>query len=102
MPSYRDQADLAVLVDFNERSRIKLLDYALTINDESVGGIGEPTEAEHALRLALARRIVNNPMGYGEILAYALVADGTLTSISDDADILTQITTLFTTIATLA
>lgn len=99
---YEDQAPLATTAAFVDRVRIALLNYSITVESEDVGGEGEPTEAEHALRLALARRIVNNPMGYGEILVYALVADGQLVTASTDANIDTQIGLLYTTLATLS
>lgn len=99
---YADQAALVVTSAFVQRTRIALLKYAIDVESEAYGGVGEPTEAEHALRLAFARRIVNNPMGYGEILIFALVADGQLIDSSTDGNIDTQIGALFTTLATLS
>jgi hypothetical protein len=99
---YEDQSTLATTTAFVDRVRIALLNYSIAVESEDVDGEGEPTTAEHALRLALARRIVNNPMGYGEILIYSLVADGQLTGASTDANIDTQIGLLYTTLATLS
>lgn len=97
---YADQAALAASSTFVDKIKMALVLYSLDVPDEDVGGEGEPTEAEHALRLVLARKIIENPSS-AEIWVYALVADGTLTSESTDANIDTQIGLLFTTIASL-
>lgn len=100
---YEDMATLATTTTFVSRVRIALLHYSITtVESETYGGVGEPTEAEHVLRVALARRIVNDPMGYGETLVYPLVADGQLNSGSIDSEIDTQIGALYTTLAALA
>lgn len=98
---YADQATTAVTAAYVARLRMALLKYALAIPGEDVDGEGEPTSAEHAQRLVLARGIINNPMGYGEVLTYSLLADGVLVAASTDADMDTQIGLLFTTMASL-
>jgi hypothetical protein len=100
-PVYADQATTATTPAYVARMRMALLNYALTVPGEDVDGEGEPTTAEHALRLVLARGIISNPMGYGEVLAYSLLADGVLVALSTDGDMDTQIGLLFTTLASL-
>lgn len=95
-----DQAALAVTASFVDRMRMCLVDYSINvladvINDSPI------TTSSHALRLALARRILSNPMGYGEIIAFSLVADGTLTDASTDTNITTQVGLLYTKLAEL-
>ena len=97
--AYATQAALAIDSTLLSKLKIALQIYALSVIGEAVGGVGEPTEEEHGLRLTLARAIIANPMGEAERLAWAIVADATLSSGSSDADISTQIGAVYNKLA---
>ena len=97
--SFVTAAALAADSTFLDKMCIALAEYALSVYGESVGGEGQPTTEEHTARLALAARIIDNPEYMAKRLAVALVADETLTSESSDANLTTQIGTLYNKLA---
>lgn len=90
--TYADQAVLAADAAFISRVRIAIVQYA--INDVSVES--DATNF-HTQRVALAKRVVQNPELWSKIIAVGVVADMSFTSTVSDGAIFSRVTFIWNT-----
>lgn len=80
-------AALAVDPDFVARVQVAVVKAARDIIGEAFGGEGQPTAAQHAMRVTWASHVLNNPRHNAELMAWGVAAGGVITAESIDGDI---------------
>jgi len=91
--AYSDQFELSQNPDFVKRLRIIIVKVAIDVQAEATDVLQVPvgvtyTKQElHDLRAKLAYKVLSNPVGYAELMAYGVSANVVVSAESTDGDL---------------
>ncbi len=88
-------ATLANNDDFIKRVRVLGCKAAVAVSSEPYGGEGQPTAAQHNLRISYANRFLLNSEAQAILLAWGVVSGGVITAESSDSDVEFTINSIF-------
>lgn len=93
--AYLDQAALARNEDFINRVRVAACKAAIDIASEGYGGEGQPTAAQHNLRIDFARTVLRDPEPWAIKLTWGCVANPVISADSIDSDLDFQVASMW-------
>lgn len=79
MSTQTERYDLATQPLFLRRVEMTMVQFAKVVLTEAHGGQGQPTDAQHALRVDLANGVLADSAGYARRMALAIVSDPNIT-----------------------
>lgn len=82
-----DQAALARNDSFIDRVRILAAKAAIAVSSEAYGGQGQPTAAQHNLRIAYANKYLLDPEKQSIVMVWGVASNPAITSQSIDSDL---------------